>query len=344
MCGNRYGFLYSIHNGEGGRAADFVDRHQGAAHAILAHDVGLRRKAVADVGHVAHVDGRAVHRLDRQIVQFRDGLRTAVHLDLIFQRPYLGGAAGGNQILRVDGINNVGGRKTVGLQPRQVEVNLDLAYLAAVGIGRGRAMYGGQLVAQKVLAQVEQHLLGNGLAAESKLHHRRGRCRVGDDQRRRGPWRQAAHRGLHDRSHLGQRRLDVGLRPEKNLDDADAGDRLRFDVLDVVDRDGNATLGVGDDAVGHVRGREPAEVPHHADHRNVDVGKNINWSAQHDDRRQDDEHQRHHNEGIGTPKREGNNPHRSGTTPIRAGSAGRLQELQKSQIRYGTYWIQYMLW
>ena len=211
--------------------------------------------------------------------------------------------AGSNQVLRVDGVDDVAGRKSVGLQPRQVEINLHLAYLAAVGIGHGRAVHGRQLGAQKVLAQVEQLLLRQGLAAEAELHDRRGRCRVGDDQRRRGSGRQAAHRGLHDRRHLGQRSLNVGLRPEEDLDHAHAVDRLRLDVLDVVDRDGDAALGVGDDAVGHVRGGKAAEVPHHADHWNVDVGENIDRRAQDDDGRQDDQHQRHHDEGIRTPQR-----------------------------------------
>ncbi len=137
---------------ERGRGADLVDGHQGAAHPVLTHNIGLRRKAVADVGHIAHINGRAIHRLDRQIVQIRDGLRTAVHLDLIFQRPDLGSAARSDQVLRVNGIDNVVGRKSVGLEPRQIEINLDLAYLAAIRIGHGRAMHRCQLAAQKVLA------------------------------------------------------------------------------------------------------------------------------------------------------------------------------------------------
>ncbi len=54
------------------------------------------------------------------------------------------------------------------------------------------------------------------------------------------------------RRHLGQRGLNIRFRPEEDLDHADAVDRLRLDVLDVVDRDGDAALRVGDDAVGHL--------------------------------------------------------------------------------------------
>ena len=58
----------------GGRAG-LQDAHQDGALAIDAHDVGLRRIAVAHVGHVADVDDRAVDRLDGQVVQLVDKLR-----------------------------------------------------------------------------------------------------------------------------------------------------------------------------------------------------------------------------------------------------------------------------
>ncbi len=84
--------LDAFDDGDGGGAADLQHGHQGAANAVHAHDVGLRRETIADVGHIAHVDGRAIDRLDRKIIQFRDGLRIAVHLDLVFQRTDLGRA------------------------------------------------------------------------------------------------------------------------------------------------------------------------------------------------------------------------------------------------------------
>ncbi len=57
----------------GGRA-DLHDAHQNGAAAVHPHDVGLRRTAVAHVGHVANVEDRAVHRLDGQVVQLVDDL------------------------------------------------------------------------------------------------------------------------------------------------------------------------------------------------------------------------------------------------------------------------------
>ena len=48
-----------------------------------------------------------------------------------------------------------------------------------------------------------------------------------------GSWRSS---DLRDRGDLRDRRLDVGARLEEDLDDRDAAQRLRLDVLDVVDR------------------------------------------------------------------------------------------------------------
>ena len=64
----------------------FCRRHQHAALAIGQHDVGLRRKSVADMRDIAHVNRRAIYSFYRQIVQARHGLRAAVHLHHVFQR------------------------------------------------------------------------------------------------------------------------------------------------------------------------------------------------------------------------------------------------------------------
>ena len=52
---------------------------------IHPHDVGLRRKPVADIRHIANVDGGAPHRLDRQMIQFGNRLRGAVGIDVVLK-------------------------------------------------------------------------------------------------------------------------------------------------------------------------------------------------------------------------------------------------------------------
>ena len=169
--------LHAFDDRDGRSAAHLQHRHQGATLAIHVHDVGLRREAVPNVGHVAHIDGRAIDGLDREFVQFRDGLRIAVHLDLVFQRTDLSRAGGENQILRAERIHDVVGRKAVGLQSRQVEVHLDLAYFATVGIGRRGARNGRQLRAQEVIAQIEELLLRQRLAAQAQAGRSESRRR-----------------------------------------------------------------------------------------------------------------------------------------------------------------------
>ena len=83
-------------------------------------------------------------------------------------------------------------------------------------------------VAQKILAEVEELLLGQSLAAQPELNDGSGGSAVGDDQRRRGARRQAAHGGLRDGRDLRDRRLDVGAGAEEDLDDSQTVYRLRF--------------------------------------------------------------------------------------------------------------------
>src|SRR5579859_2420399 len=161
--------LYAFDDRNGGRAADLEHRHERAANAVHANDVGLRGKAIANVGDVAHVNGRAIHSLNRKIVQLRDGAGIPVHLDLVFERPDLGGAGGQDQVLGVERIHDVVGRQAVGLKAGHVEVNLDLADLAAVGIWGGGSLHCGELSAQEIISQIEELLLRQCFAAQAKL-------------------------------------------------------------------------------------------------------------------------------------------------------------------------------
>jgi hypothetical protein len=66
-----------------------------------------------------------------------------------------GRSRGRNQIFRVHRIDDVRGRKPVGLHARNIEIDLDLAHLAAIGVRRGRSLHGGELSAQKIVSQVK---------------------------------------------------------------------------------------------------------------------------------------------------------------------------------------------
>src|SRR5262249_53535416 len=85
--------------------------------------------------------------------------------------------------------------------------------------------------------------------------------------------------------------------------------RLRLDVLDIVHRGGERTLEDCDHALFHLFGRKSAVIPHHADHGNVDIRKDID-RHRHDgaDTENGDQHC-HYNEGIRSPEGESDYPH-----------------------------------
>ena len=88
--------------------------------------------------------------------------------------------------------------------------------------------------------------------------------------------------------------------PEKYFDDSQPVHRLGFHVLNVIDRGGDAALGVGHDAVCHVLRRHSRVKPHDRNDWNIDVRKDVGRSAQDCERRQNDDDERHHDECIRT--------------------------------------------
>ena len=114
------------------RAAVLQHRQQHAALAVLAHDVGLRREAVAHEGDVADGGRRAVDGAHRQVVERGDGVGRAVHLHRVFGRSELGGARRQDQVLQVDRVDDVRRRQPARLQRVGVEVDRDQLVLAAV--------------------------------------------------------------------------------------------------------------------------------------------------------------------------------------------------------------------
>ena len=65
--------FYAGDDVEGRGGADLQHRHQHALAAVQLHDIGLRRRAVMDIGDVAHEDDDAVDHFDRQIVEIFNG-------------------------------------------------------------------------------------------------------------------------------------------------------------------------------------------------------------------------------------------------------------------------------
>ena len=158
-------------------------------------------------------------------------------------------------------------------------------------------------VANKVVSEVEDLLLAHGVAGQANLQYRNGGSGIDDDQRRRCAWGQESQECLRDRGGLCQSGLYIGAWLEEYFDDRDAAERLRFNMFDVVDKRRYATLDGGRDALLHFLWLQTVVRPNEADNGNIDVRKNVGRRAQQHDRRQENDDQRHHDEGVGSGKR-----------------------------------------
>ena len=127
------------------RRADLENRHQHAFAAVELNDVGLRRRAVVDVGDVAHEDDRAVDHFDRKIVEVGEAFRQIVEVDGEFVGADFLGADRIDQVLQGERIADVDGRKTMGAQSVLVEIDLHLARAPPKGYGSWRAGDRGEL-------------------------------------------------------------------------------------------------------------------------------------------------------------------------------------------------------
>ena len=137
-------------------ALDHVDRRgasvlehaeQRSLLAIQLHDIGLRRVAVADLCDVADEDGRTVGLLDRKIVELVQEAGAAVEQHIVFAVANLDRARGKDDILRVDGVADLGGRDVERLALLEIEIDRDKPLLSTVGKGNRRAAHFRQRVA-----------------------------------------------------------------------------------------------------------------------------------------------------------------------------------------------------
>ncbi len=146
---------YVLDDLQGGTLAHLQDGHQHASLAVAQNDIGLGRIAVADVRHVADVDGGVVHRLDRHVVDLVHAGRAVVEIHVIFERADFRRSSGKNQILGVDGRHHVGRRQPLGLQQVGPDIDHHLPLLAAVRIRAGGPLHGGEGGADIVDRKIE---------------------------------------------------------------------------------------------------------------------------------------------------------------------------------------------
>ena len=275
----------------------------------MADDAGLGGETVADLGDVANVDRSAINDTDRKIAEALDRVGAAVEENAVLAVADFGGPGWESEVLRVDGVADVGGGEAFGEEGGGVEIDLDLADLAAERQRNGGALDGGELETDGVEADVVEGLFGEGFAAEAELEDGDVGSTVADDEGRRGARRHDAHDRLADGGDLGDGRVDAGAGLEENFDDPDAGQRLRLDVFDVVNGGGDGAFAEGYDTLLHLFWREAGVRPQYADDRDVDGRKNVLRHAPSREEAENNDQQGHHGKRVGPTKGETYNPH-----------------------------------
>ena len=251
------------------------DAEQDRALAVLAHDILLHQPAVMHLADVLHEHRGAVHHLDRDVVQRVDRGGRGVGVHDILAVADLGGARGHGEVLGVDGVHDVERRQAFGHQLGGVDVDHDLAVLAAGRRRQGDAGDGGELLAHAVDAVVVELLLVQRVGGEADLQHRHARgVELHDDGRLDAGWHQGADR-VGPRHDLGDREVEIDVGLEVDLLHREAGHGLGLDVLDAADVGRDGVLAVGGDALLHLGRAEPGVAPDHRHHRDLDLGEDV---------------------------------------------------------------------
>ena len=92
---------------------------------------------------------------------------------------------------------------------------------------------------------------------------------------------------LRDCRNLRDALLDFCRGLEEDFDDGNPVQRLRLNVLDIVNRRGKRALRLADDPIAHLLRVQPTVIPDDADDGNINVGENVSGRAVDDDRAQD---------------------------------------------------------
>ena len=165
--------------------------------------------------------------------------------DRVFGAGELRRARGQDQVLQVHRVRDVDGRQPLRVQLVEIQVHHDLAVLAAErDTTPWRLARCASGVRMKLFPRSKISCSLERLAAEAELQNRHARRVVLQDLRRERARRHVAHRDLALRDDLREREIDLHVRMEVDADGRDALVRLRLDMLDADDVDGERALEV----------------------------------------------------------------------------------------------------
>ena len=259
----------------------------------------MHRIAFVHLGNVVHVHHRARHVLDRQVAELGDARRCAVEVDVVFEIADLFGADRGDHVLRSQRVGDVEAGQPARLQCSRVKIEHHLRCLAAEWPGDACALHRDQARAHEVHAEIRKILLGQALTRQRELNDRHGRGAVVQYQRRSRADRHLLQQALCNRGDLRVRGGYIDRGVKEDLDDAEGGIGIRFEMLNVVDGGRQRALEWSDDAPRHLLGRQPLVLKGHGNDRNIDAGENIHRHAQCSEGAEEQNEQGRHDERVG---------------------------------------------
>src|ERR1700722_1692181 len=112
---------------------------------------------------------------------------------------------------------------------------MNLALIATGRIRNSRSGNADQTGPDEIQSDITQLLLGKALPGQSKLKNWNARRVILNYEWRRGARRQLTQQRLRNGGNLGDCIADLNSRMKENLYDADAVQRLGFDMLDIID-------------------------------------------------------------------------------------------------------------
>src|SRR4029077_10107599 len=175
---------HSVDDIEGRSVAVLDDAEQDGTLAILADDVLLHRRTVANLADVLDEDSRAVGELDGNIVELVDRARRGIGAHGVLRVGDLHLARRQRQVLRIDRIHHIKRGQPACEQLVRVNIDHDLAVFSAGGCGKSNAWHRRQLLAQAINAVVVKLLLVEIVRGERELQHRHaGSVELHDDWR-----------------------------------------------------------------------------------------------------------------------------------------------------------------
>src|ERR1035438_9559636 len=270
---------HSVHNFDGVAVAALLQ--DGQIHRLLAvhaDDVVLDGGGIFRVPDVAEAKHTIADGLQRHIVHLRDVGQLAVAVNVVVFGANANVARRQDLVGVVDDVDYVHGTHLRRLQLHGIDVKLDLAILAAIGLWYRCARHVGNLVANVELSLVVQIGLVKPLPLQGHKTNRQAGGVEFQHHRRQRSLRQTSQVGHGQVGNFTGGGIRVGARLEVHLDQAHTGQGARFDVIDIASQGEEALKGVGDVGLDRLRGHAAVESGHHHD-RNVNGREKIDWHA-----------------------------------------------------------------